>query len=69
MTSPTSRARTGGVGLLLAFALCAGSQVAAQSAPPPRPASPVIKALPVTVAVADAREVQRMVQTIGSLVA
>jgi RND family efflux transporter MFP subunit len=68
MTSPTSP-RTGGVGLLLAFALCAGSQVAAQSAPPPRPASPVIKALPVTVAVADAREVQRMVQTIGSLVA
>ena len=48
------------------LACCVFSKSAAQS--PPRAAS-AIKPLPITVAKAEARPVQRMVETIGSLVA
>ena len=41
----------------------------AQSPPPPRAAPTAIKPIPITVAKAEAREVQRAVETIGSLVA
>ena len=51
--------------ILLAFSISGNS--AAQS--PPRAAAPAIKPLPITVAKAEARPVQRMVETIGSLVA
>ena len=70
MTSRASRIRTGRVAaILLALAFAACSKSDAQSPPSPRAAPPAIKPLPITVAKAEAREVQRAVETIGSLVA
>jgi membrane fusion protein, multidrug efflux system len=57
------------MGILLALTCCAGGKADAQSSLSPRAASPGIKALPITVARAEAREVQRAVETIGSVVA
>ncbi len=64
-------ARTGR-GLILALVvtiLGACGQSDAQSTPPPRGAPPAIKPLPITVSKSEAREVQRSVETIGSLLA
>ena len=57
------------MGILLVLTCGAGGKADAQSSPSPRAASPGIKALPITVARAGAREVQRAVETIGSVVA
>ena len=64
-----SRLRTGwGLAVLfLAFGACSKSD--AQSPPSQRAAPAAIKPLPITVAKAEAREVQRAVETIGSLLA
>ncbi len=64
-----SRLRTGWAlaVLLLAFGGCSKSD--AQSSPPARGAPAALKPLPITVAKAEAREVQRAVETIGSVVA
>jgi RND family efflux transporter MFP subunit len=53
--------------LLLGFGACGRSD--AQQSPSPRPVPAAIKPLPITVARAEAREVQRAVETIGSVVA
>jgi len=53
--------------LVLAMAACGKSD--AQSSSSPRQPAPAIKPLPITVAKAEPREVQRAVETIGSLVA
>src|SRR5215475_14114754 len=53
--------------MVFLLACCISSKSAAQS--PPRPVAPAIKPVPITVAKAEARPVQRMVETIGSLVA
>ena len=58
--------RAGWAAAVLLACTIAGNS-AAQS--PPRAAAPAIKPLPITVAKAEARPVQRMVETIGSLVA
>ncbi|HEV8440178.1 MAG TPA: efflux RND transporter periplasmic adaptor subunit [Methylomirabilota bacterium] len=55
--------------LVVAAAYGCGKSDAQSPASPPRPASAAIKPLPVTIARAEAREVQRAVETIGSLVA
>src|SRR5262245_5719272 len=55
--------------LLVLLACCACSKSDAQSPPPSRPAAPNLKPLPITVARAETRAVQRTVETIGSLVA
>jgi RND family efflux transporter MFP subunit len=54
---------------LVVLALCACGRSDAQPATPQRATPASIKPLPVTVARAEAREVQRAVETIGSLVA
>ncbi len=61
------RAHTGWKLAVFLLGLCACGRSDAQSSPP-RVAPPAIKPLPITVAKAEAREVQRAVETIGSLV-
>jgi hypothetical protein len=59
--------------VLLLVAASGGSRSDAQSAPPSKDAAKAaptaIKPLPITVAKAEAREVQRSVETVGSLLA
>src|SRR5262245_7556312 len=70
MMSRTSQMRAGWVtGVVITLAVWACSKSDAQSPPSPRGPAPAIKPLPVTVAKAEAREVQRAVETIGSLLA
>lgn len=64
----TSLARIGALAALV-LAFCAGGRSDAQSTPSPRGALDAVKPLPITVTRAEAREVQRAVETIGSLVA
>jgi RND family efflux transporter MFP subunit len=58
-----------GVVAVLVLAFSAGERSDAQSTPSPRGALDAVKPLPITVTKAEAREVQRAVETIGSLVA